>query len=46
VGGWPGGLLAQRVVRHKSSKAAFLVKFRVTVVLHVTALALVSLQNR
>ena len=35
VGGWPGGLLAQRLVRHKSRKTAFLVKFWLTVVVNL-----------
>lgn len=37
--GWPGALLAQAVLRHKSRKAAFQPVFRVTVVLNVVALA-------
>jgi uncharacterized membrane protein YsdA (DUF1294 family) len=39
AGGWPGGLLAQRWLRHKSSKQAFLFKFRLTVFLNLAALA-------
>lgn len=38
-GGWPGALLAQRILRHKSSKKAFRVVFWATVVLNVTGLA-------
>jgi uncharacterized membrane protein YsdA (DUF1294 family)/cold shock CspA family protein len=38
VGGWPGALLAQRVFRHKSSKAAFQRVFWATVVLNCLAL--------
>lgn len=34
LGGWPGSLLAQRVLRHKSSKASFLVAFRATVIVN------------
>ena len=41
IGGWPGGLLAQRLVRHKSSKTSFQVKFWLTVALHVAAMATV-----
>ena len=36
--GWPGGLLAQKVIRHKSSKGSFQIKFWITVVLNVAAL--------
>ena len=36
--GWPGGLLAQQVLRHKSSKQAFLWKFRLTVLVNSVVL--------
>lgn len=39
LGGWPGALLAQRLLRHKSSKPAFQAAFQVTVVLNCAALA-------
>jgi uncharacterized membrane protein YsdA (DUF1294 family) len=38
VGGWPGALCAQRVFRHKSSKAEFQSVFWVTVVLNCLGL--------
>lgn len=38
VGGWPGALLAQKVLRHKSRKASFQVFFWVTVVLNCAVL--------
>jgi uncharacterized membrane protein YsdA (DUF1294 family)/cold shock CspA family protein len=38
VGGWPGGLLAQSLLRHKSSKRSFQYTFWVTVVLNTGAL--------
>lgn len=38
AGGWPGALLAQRVLRHKSSKESFLLVFWVTVFANVGVL--------
>lgn len=38
LGGWPGALLAQQRLRHKSSKAAFLAVFWCAVALNVGAL--------
>lgn len=35
VGGWPGAIVAQQVLRHKSTKAAFRARFWVTVVANV-----------
>jgi uncharacterized membrane protein YsdA (DUF1294 family) len=40
VGGWPGGLLAQQLLRHKSSKTSFRGAFWVTVVVNVSAFVL------
>ena len=40
AGGWPGALLAQRLVRHKSAKTSFQMKYRCTVALHLALLAL------
>lgn len=37
AGGWPGGLLAQQVLRHKSSKPSFQAVFWATVVLNIAA---------
>lgn len=39
LGGWPGGLLAQRAFRHKRSKPRFMRVFWLTVALHMFALA-------
>jgi uncharacterized membrane protein YsdA (DUF1294 family) len=39
AGGWPGALVAQRLLRHKTAKASFQWKFRATVVLHLAACA-------
>jgi uncharacterized membrane protein YsdA (DUF1294 family)/cold shock CspA family protein len=38
AGGWPGGLLAQRVFRHKSSKKSFQFVYWLTVFLNITIL--------
>jgi uncharacterized membrane protein YsdA (DUF1294 family)/cold shock CspA family protein len=38
LGGWPGALLAQKVLRHKSSKRPFRTVFWVTVALNLAAL--------
>jgi uncharacterized membrane protein YsdA (DUF1294 family)/cold shock CspA family protein len=39
VGGWPGALAAQRLLRHKSKKQTFQIVFWATVVLNCSALA-------
>jgi uncharacterized membrane protein YsdA (DUF1294 family) len=41
VGGWPGALVAQRWLRHKSSKATFQTTFWWMVVLNLTAVVVV-----
>ena len=38
IGGWPGALLAQQLLRHKSLKAEFRSAFWATVLFNVTAL--------
>jgi uncharacterized membrane protein YsdA (DUF1294 family)/cold shock CspA family protein len=38
AGGWPGGLIAQEILRHKSKKASFRVTFWVTVPMNCAAL--------
>jgi uncharacterized membrane protein YsdA (DUF1294 family)/cold shock CspA family protein len=38
VGGWPGALLAQQLLRHKTSKGSFVAIFWVTVVLNICGL--------
>lgn len=37
LGGWPAARVAQRVLRHKTSKAGFQVKYWLTVVGNLTA---------
>jgi uncharacterized membrane protein YsdA (DUF1294 family) len=39
VGGWPGAWLAQRLLRHKSSKSSFRLMYWASVVLHWALLA-------
>lgn len=46
IGGWPGALLAQRVLRHKSSKRAFQLKFWFTVLLHCALVAVIIVTTR
>jgi uncharacterized membrane protein YsdA (DUF1294 family) len=38
LGGWPGALLAQRLLHHKSSKRRFQVRFWLTVLVHCSVL--------
>lgn len=38
LGGWPGGLLAQRLIRHKNRKLAYQVKFWLIVAAHLGVL--------
>lgn len=35
LGGWPGALLASRLVRHKTGKASFIWRFRIAVIVHL-----------
>lgn len=47
AGGWPGAIVAQQLLRHKSSKASFRAAFWATVVLNVAGfLVLVSPHGR
>lgn len=42
IGGWPGGLLAQKWLRHKSSKQPFRTAFWVTVAVNLAAFVLLN----
>lgn len=46
LGGWPGGLLAQQVLRHKSSKRSYQAVFWCTVVLNCAAFAWLAGQGQ
>ncbi len=46
IGGWPGGLAAQKLLRHKSSKQAFLTVFWVTVMLNIAAIGYLAWQGQ
>ena len=39
IGGWPGALMAQKLLRHKSKKESFQVVFRITVLINSGVLA-------
>ena len=41
LGGWPGGLLAQRLIRHKNRKLGYQLKFWLIVLLHLSVAGLV-----
>lgn len=42
AGGWPGGLIAQQLLRHKTAKASFQVGFWITVALNLAMVAWLS----
>lgn len=44
IGGWPGALLAQEWIRHKSSKVSFQVVFWITVAINCAVLAWIVTQ--
>ena len=44
-GGWPGALLAQRILRHKSSKTSFKLLLWLTVLLNLVALSLFYIEK-
>ncbi len=42
LGGWPGALVAQHLVRHKNAKAAYQMVFWLVVAVHVAGWAIVA----
>lgn len=42
LGGWPGGLMAQLVLHHKSSKKSFLLTYWLMVLLNITGLFMIT----
>lgn len=44
--GWPGAFVAQRSLRHKTSKRAFQLKFWFTVVLNIALVGVVIVASR
>jgi len=41
IGGWPGALVAQKILRHKTSKSEFISTYRVTVFFNVATLLVI-----
>ena len=44
LGGWPGGFLAQKLLRHKNRKASYQIEFYVMVVLNLAILVYICSQ--
>ncbi len=46
LGGWPGGLLASQLVRHKTQKVSFRIKFALCVALNVILVTGILMMSR
>lgn len=46
VGGWPGGLCASQLVRHKTQKISFRIKFAICVALNVVLITGIVMMSR
>jgi len=46
VGGWPGALLAQQTLRHKTAKRSFQLQFWISVVINLLALGWLLMASR
>lgn len=45
VGGWPGGWVAGRMLRHKTYKRSYRIKFVIAVLIHLAAVGLIAWQG-
>lgn len=45
IGGWPGAYIAQKLFRHKTKKASFQWVYKLTVLIHCTAIVMISVPN-
>ncbi len=46
LGGWPGGLVAGRLIRHKTQKISYRIKFAICSVLNVVLMAALLMAMR